>query len=46
MTPYGCLRPQKIYIPAHTGGGGDGGNATEDRLSQIAAQIASGRGLE
>lgn len=37
---------KKIYIPAHTGGGGDGGNATEDRLSQIAAQIASGRGLE
>lgn len=37
---------KKIYISAHTIGGGDGGNATEDRLSQIAAQIAAGRGME
>ena len=37
---------KKIYIPAHTASGGDGGNATEDRLSQIAAQLAAGRGME
>lgn len=37
---------KKIYVSAHTIGGGDGGNATEDRLSQIAAQIAAGRGME
>lgn len=37
---------KKIYIPAHTAGGGAGGNATEDRLSQVAAQIAAGRGME
>lgn len=37
---------KKIYIPAHTGGGGDGGNATEDRLAQMAAQIAAARGLD
>lgn len=37
---------KKIYVPAHTAGGGDGGNATSDRLSQIAAQIAASRGLE
>ncbi len=37
---------KKIYLPAHTTGGGDGGNATEDRLAQIAAQIAAGRGME
>ncbi len=37
---------KKIYISAHTAGGGDGGNATEDRLSQIAAQIVAGRGME
>ena len=34
---------KKIYLPAHTTGGGDGGNATEDRLAQMAAQLASGR---
>lgn len=34
---------KKIYLPAHTAGGGDGGNATEDRLAQMAAQLASGR---
>ena len=37
---------KKIYIPAHTAGGGAGGNATEDRLSQVAAQIAAGHGME
>ena len=37
---------KKIYLPAHTGGGGDGGNATEDRLSQMAAHAASNRGME
>ena len=37
---------KKIYIPAHTSGGGTGGNATEDRLAQVAAQIAAGRGME
>ena len=34
---------KKIYLPAHTAGGGDGGNATEDRLAQMAAQLAAGR---
>jgi hypothetical protein len=37
---------KKIYIPAHTASGGDGGNATTDRLSQMAAQIAANRGME
>lgn len=37
---------KKIYLPTGTGGGGDGGNATEDRLAQMAAQIASSRGME
>ncbi len=32
---------KKIYVPAHTLGGGDGGNATTDRLTQMAAQIAA-----
>ena len=36
---------KKIYLPANTTGGGDGGNATEDRLAQISAQIASGRDM-
>lgn len=36
---------KKIYLPAHTTGGGDGGNATEDRLAQIGAQIASSRDI-
>lgn len=36
---------QKVYLPAHTATGGDGGNATEDRLAQIGAQIASGRDI-
>lgn len=36
----------KIYVPGHNLSGGDGGNATEDRLSQMAAQIAASRGME
>lgn len=35
---------KKIYVSAHTTSGGDGGNATSDRLSQIAAQIVAGHG--
>ena len=37
---------KKIYIPAHMAGGGDGGNATQDRLTEIAAQIVTSRGME
>ena len=37
---------KKVYLPAHMMNGGDGGNATSDRLSQLAAQIAGARGLE
>lgn len=37
---------RRVYIPTHTGGGGAGGNATEDRLAQISAQIAASRGME
>lgn len=37
---------KKVYIPSHMMNGGDGGNATTDRLSQMAAQIASARGME
>ena len=37
---------KKIYIPLHNISGGDGGNATSDRLSQIAAQIVANRGME
>ncbi len=37
---------KKIYLPVHTATGGAGGNATEDRLAQMAAQIASERGLD
>ena len=36
---------KKVYIPAKKAGGGDGGNATTDRLSAIAAQIAADRGV-
>lgn len=36
---------KKIYLPAHTTGGGDGGNATEDRLAQMSAQIAADRDM-
>ena len=37
---------KKIYLTSHTGGGGDGGNATSDRLSQTAFNSMSGRGNE
>lgn len=37
---------KKIYLPAHMMNGGDGGNATSDRLSQLAAQIAASHGME
>ncbi len=38
---------KKVYVPAHTTSGGDGGNATSDRLSQMAAQLAqNNRGME
>ena len=37
---------KKVYIPAHMANGGDGGNATSDRLSQLAAQIATSHGME
>lgn len=37
---------KKIYLPTQSLTGGEGGNATEDRLSQIAAQISSNRGME
>lgn len=33
---------KKVYVPAGMGGGGDGGNATEDRMAQIAVQQFSG----
>ena len=36
---------KKVYVPAHTASGGDGGNATSDRLAQMAAQLASDRGM-
>ena len=36
---------QKVYLPAHTTGGGDGGNATEDRLAQMGAQLAGGHDM-
>lgn len=35
---------KKVYLTTHTGGGGDGGNATSDRLSQSAFNnFVSGR---
>ncbi len=34
---------KKVYVSAHTASGGDGGNATTDRLSQLAAQLSMGR---
>ncbi|MDR1360950.1 MAG: hypothetical protein LBJ18_01410 [Rickettsiales bacterium] len=39
---------KKVYIPAHMLGGGEGGNATEDRLSQLAAgfAMAQAKGME
>ena len=37
---------KKIYLPVSTISGGDGGNATEDRLTEtIAAQIAADRDI-
>ena len=41
------LNPErKVYLTTHTGGGGVGGNATSDRLSQSAFNFMSGRGNE
>lgn len=37
---------KKIYISTHLLSGGDGGNATSDRLSQAAMQFYSSRGNE
>lgn len=34
-----------IYVPTHTANGGAGGNATSDRLAQMAAQIANDNSL-
>jgi len=34
---------KKIYIPTNLLGGGDGGNATDDRLAQYAATMLAGR---
>lgn len=34
-----------IYIPSHTASGGAGGNATSDRLAQMATQIANDNSL-
>ena len=37
---------KKVYLPVSTFGGGDGGNGTEDRLTEtIAAQIAADRDM-
>lgn len=37
---------KKIYLSTHDISGSDGGNTTEDRLSQMAAQIMASRGKE
>ena len=37
---------KKIYLPSHLGGGGAGGNAASDRLSQATINFASSRGNE
>lgn len=37
---------KKVYIPIHMANGGDGGNATEDRFSQLIAHNISGHGME
>ena len=38
--------PEKaVYVTTHTATGGTGGNATSDRLSQVAAQIAKDNSL-
>ena len=36
---------KKVYVPTRLLGGGDGGNATSDRLSAMAAQFAADRGM-
>ncbi len=37
---------KKVYLTTHIGGGGDGGNATSDRLSQTTFNAMAGRGNE
>ena len=37
---------KKIYLSTHLGGGGDGGNATSDRLSQSVYNFMTERGNE
>ena len=37
---------KKVYITTHLGGGGDGGNASSDRLSQAAFNLMMDRGNE
>ena len=37
---------KKIYVTTHLAGGGDGGNATSDRLSVAAMHFSGGRGNE
>ena len=37
---------KKVYIPIHMANGGEGGNATTDRLSQIAGQMSASYGME
>ncbi len=37
---------KKVYLTTHTGGGGDGGNASSDRLSQAAFNFMADRGNE
>jgi len=34
---------KKVYVPSHLGGGGPGGNATDDRLGQMGAFLSGGR---
>lgn len=37
---------KKIYVPTHlTGGGSDGGNATDDRMTEIAVQMVNSNGI-
>lgn len=45
-TIYLPMPERRVYLPTHTTGGGPGGNATEDRLAQISAQLAASRGME
>jgi len=37
---------KKVYLTSHIGGGGDGGNAASDRLSQAAFNAMADRGNE